>query len=81
MSQMLAVTEPGGVVMLQHLRNEGERQGYDGLHAWNFTARDGRLVVCRPAESWFVDEHLDDVRVVTLEEGDWVTAYLRKLAD
>jgi len=34
--QMLGVARTGGVVYLSHARNEGERQRYEGMHAWNF---------------------------------------------
>jgi SAM-dependent methyltransferase len=42
---MLAVVRPGGFVILRHYENEGEQAGYSGLHSWNFTERDGRLLI------------------------------------
>jgi SAM-dependent methyltransferase len=35
-SNMVGVVRPGGVVILNHGRNEGERTKYGGLHQWNF---------------------------------------------
>jgi SAM-dependent methyltransferase len=33
--EMLGVTRPGGIVRIVTHENEGERQGYEGLHQWN----------------------------------------------
>ena len=33
---MIAVTRPGGFVLLKHLHREGERRDYTMLHSWNF---------------------------------------------
>jgi SAM-dependent methyltransferase len=30
------VVRPGGHVFLEHILNEGAREGYGGLHQWNF---------------------------------------------
>jgi SAM-dependent methyltransferase len=40
-AQMVAVARPGGAVYLSHARNEAERQGYSGMHGWNFDGRSG----------------------------------------
>jgi SAM-dependent methyltransferase len=45
---MLAVVRPGGYIVLNHRRNEGERQHYLGLHQWNFDVRGGDLIVWNP---------------------------------
>lgn len=47
--EMARVTKPGGVVLLQHYPNEAARECYHGLHRWNLSVRDGRLLVSRPA--------------------------------
>jgi SAM-dependent methyltransferase len=46
--QMLAVTRPGGFVVLLHLEKEGERERYLALHKWDFFAEDGRLIIAGP---------------------------------
>jgi SAM-dependent methyltransferase len=56
--QMLDVVRPGGSVVLRHVRNEGERQGYGQLHQWNFDERDGELVVWRGGSETRVGEAL-----------------------
>ena len=38
--QMVAVTRPGGFVVMYHAENEGQREGYNQLHQWNFTCED-----------------------------------------
>lgn len=43
--QMLKVVRVGGVVLFEHGVNEGERQGYQGLHQWNFCVSDDRFVI------------------------------------
>jgi SAM-dependent methyltransferase len=43
--QMVAVTRPGGYVVLFHAENEGQREHYDQLHQWNFTCEDGAFII------------------------------------
>jgi SAM-dependent methyltransferase len=43
--QILLVTKRGCFAVLDHAENEGETQGYQGLHQWNFMVRDGDLIV------------------------------------
>jgi SAM-dependent methyltransferase len=45
--EMVAVVRPGGTVVLDHVQNEGERNGYEQLHQWNFDVADGHLIVWR----------------------------------
>jgi SAM-dependent methyltransferase len=44
-ANMLEVVVPDGVVLLRHLRNEGEHRRYSGLHQWNFDVDEDDLVV------------------------------------
>ncbi len=44
-ANMLALVRPGGVVLLRHGRNEGERRRYSGPHQWNFDAADGDMLI------------------------------------
>jgi hypothetical protein len=41
----VAVTRPGGWVVLYHAENEGQREQYNQLHQWNFTCEDGAFVI------------------------------------
>ena len=47
--EMIRVTKPGGLVVLEISEFEGEKQRYDGLHQWNFvrTSESG-LLLWRP---------------------------------
>jgi SAM-dependent methyltransferase len=46
--QMIAVTKPGGFVVLFHVENEGKNEGYKQLHKWDFTCERGRFLVKGP---------------------------------
>lgn len=43
--QMYRVIRPGGAIFLQHSIDEGQTNGYSGLHQWNFRVEQGRFVV------------------------------------
>lgn len=43
--QMLESLKPDGRVALTHMHNEGERNGYFGIHFWNFEVRGDRLFI------------------------------------
>jgi SAM-dependent methyltransferase len=45
LDNMLTSITPTGRVALTHLRNEGERNGYFGIHFWNIDCRDGRFLI------------------------------------
>jgi SAM-dependent methyltransferase len=39
------VVRPGGHVFLEHILNEGAREGYGGLHQWNFGVEDNSFTI------------------------------------
>ena len=43
--QMLQVTKPGGFVYLWHFANEGEAEGYHGMHQWNFNLKGDDFII------------------------------------
>ncbi len=47
--QMLAVLKPGCSLVTFHQANGGERHQYEPPHRWNFTVRQGRLIVWDPS--------------------------------
>jgi SAM-dependent methyltransferase len=63
--QMLGVIRAGGYVVLRHVRNEAERQGYGQLHQWNFDERDGQLVVWRAGRETKLDDALAGRAVIS----------------
>lgn len=66
--EMLAVTKPGGVAVLEHARNEAEEERYLGLHQWNFAVDDGRFVIWRPGEHFDVARELSGLATVERAE-------------
>jgi SAM-dependent methyltransferase len=56
--EMLAVTKPGGYVLMYHEPNEGQHQDYAGLHQWNLAEREGHFVVWNRSESHDVTKML-----------------------
>ncbi len=43
--QMIAVSRPGGFVVLYHAEKEGQREKYQQLHQWDFACEDGCFVI------------------------------------
>lgn len=43
--QALTCLRIGGILYLNHFRNEAVNEGYRGFHQWNITIEDGRLVI------------------------------------
>jgi SAM-dependent methyltransferase len=79
--QMVAVVKPGCYVVLQHRANEGQVQGYEGLHQWNFCVEDGQFIIwdrwkriavqdhlAGLIESWSCGEGCDNWFVVTMKK-------------
>lgn len=78
--QMLAVTRPGGWVVLYHTENEGRRQSYNQLHRWDFTCDGGRFVIgAHRGRAVDVTRTLADRADVECErEGDAIVTAIRK---
>ena len=75
--QMIKVAKPGCVVLLQHAINEGEHEGYGGLHQWNFCVRDGRFVIWQPDRTIDAHSALEREAGVELYTSDDGSRYLR----
>ena len=45
---MLAVTRPGGFIVLLHEENEGRNELYHALHKWDFACTGGRFTITGP---------------------------------
>ncbi|MGZ4675044.1 MAG: class I SAM-dependent methyltransferase [Acidimicrobiia bacterium] len=80
-TEMLACAKPGGALYLVHHRNEAEREGYRGMHQWNFEAGDSSLVVWRPGTRTDLGAELAGRAVVerTWVDGTWEHVAIRKL--
>lgn len=70
---MLAVTRPGGCVVLRHSENEAVHENYSGFHQWNITEQDGSMVAWRQLErtdlSALASEYAE-VSTWRMSEGD-----------
>lgn len=80
--QMVRVVRPGGVVLLEHRRNEAVSGGYAGLHQWNFDLADGRCLLWRPGCRFDLGAELAgsvtvDVTVERSRNADWVRVVMR----
>ena len=63
--QMVAVTKPGGVALLEHHPNEAEHEGYAGMHQWNMDLVDGEALVWRPGERISITQELSPIASVS----------------
>lgn len=82
LENMLGVVKPAGRVVLWHLRNEGERNNYFGIHFWNIECRDGRFVIWNRETSHDVTALLSDRFDVECwaSDGDRVNCLIRPRA-
>lgn len=56
--QSLAVLKTGGVLYLNHFRNEAENEGYRGFHQFNISESEGNLILWNKEKSINVTEQL-----------------------
>lgn len=77
---MLEVAKKNCFVVLKHGLNEAEQANYQGLHQWNFSLEQGRLVLWRPGARWDLTAELKGrAEVESLWEGNWLVATIRKV--
>lgn len=46
--EMLSVVDNGCYISIQHRKNEGEQENYEGLHQWNITEEKGNMLIWSP---------------------------------
>jgi SAM-dependent methyltransferase len=86
MRQMTRAAKPGAWVVLKHTLDEGEREGYCGLHDWNFNIEGRRFVIWNRETRIYPDEHLTlaeriDPELVDEEGYRWVRVGFRRRTD
>lgn len=91
LTECLAVTRIGGMVLLVHMDCEGEHGHYNGLHKWNITIRDGRLIFYNQKAKYNMSEMLSGFCDVALRRvkspnpmhggRDWIVAEIKKLSE
>ncbi len=77
-ARMLAVTRPGGRLLLIHHPDEAEREAYVGLHQWNFAIRDGRFVIWNRAGVIDVSQALASPHRMVVRPGAMVVIEIEK---
>ena len=79
--EMLAVAKVGGCVVLTHAFNEGQREGYCGLHQWNFDYQNGKFVIWNKQESHVADDiYCAYAHVETYKREGLIRTVLTKLS-
>lgn len=66
--QMLKVVKPQHALVLLHNINVGEKEGYDGLHQWNFCWQDGEFIIWNNDLRISVNKELSGIADVYLDE-------------
>jgi SAM-dependent methyltransferase len=82
--QMLRVAKVGGHVVMRHARNEGETQGYQGLHQWNLSIEGGDYAIWnREAQTSVRAEFGHWTELVHLEKAavPWEVVVIEKRAE
>ena len=78
--QMLDVVCIGGSVLLAHFVDEGKREDYTGLHAWNLREEHGALIIANEQQGIDAGAHFAGRAATTARtKGDLVVAELRRL--
>ncbi len=72
--QMLSVAKTGAPVVLQHARNEAERENYVGFHQWNIDERGGRMILWNRSTTIDVHEALGSGVHLTVEGSETMVA-------
>jgi hypothetical protein len=62
---MTLAVKPRGQVLLHHVVDEAEREGYYGLHQWNFCRRNDDFVIWNRRGHVNVNRELADLAEVT----------------
>jgi SAM-dependent methyltransferase len=78
--EMLAVVKPACCAFLSHSENEAEKQNWEGLHQWNFSAADGEFTVRSRRSRINLTRALNRQGTVTVltERNGWIDVLIRK---
>lgn len=84
--QALRAVKPDRWIVLKHTFDEGEREGYGGLHDWNFTIDEGRFVIWSPSRRIVPQDELElaaEIVAETVEEEGyrWNRVGIRRRPD
>lgn len=70
--EMISVCKPGGKVLLRHEQNEAEREGYQGLHQWNFNLVNEEFVIGSKFGTQLVRPIIQDIWGEQVQFKSWV---------
>lgn len=80
--EMLTVARAGGYLYLEHKVREGQIEGYEGLHQWDFYVEGGQFHIASPRYApvnvSVIFEKTAQTRTVDHQNG-WMTVILRKV--
>jgi SAM-dependent methyltransferase len=89
--EMIGVTKPSGIIAFNVTANEGKRNGYVGLHQWDFTFCDGKVYLSDVfGIKRILDEICEDKAIYSAEvkselinnlPADFIYVVIRKKAD
>ena len=75
--QMVRVVRSGGVVMVEHYRDEHEDR-YQGLKQWTLVPQGGDLVIKNAEHRLSVTDELAQVEIEVVSNPSWLTVILHK---
>ncbi|MBX2964261.1 MAG: methyltransferase domain-containing protein [Cyclobacteriaceae bacterium] len=83
--EMLTTVKVGCYVLLAHIPNEGENEGYHGLHQWNFNVRNGDFIISsKTGEVNFTKKYSSGCvvacSILTKDNVDWLYTSILKLS-
>lgn len=78
--EALRVLKPGGVLYLNHFRNEAENENYRGFHQFNISEENGHLVIWDRRSRYDINDMLHGIADVTVSVTDSgrIVAVIRK---
>ena len=78
--EMLRVAKPNCYVFMEHRPNEGETQGYHGLHQWNFFMKDGDFYIGNIHKTTNISKELAGLAQIecSFNKNNWLITKLRK---
>lgn len=81
--QSLICLRIGGVLYLNHFRNEAVNEGYRGFHQWNIDIRDGRLTIWNEDATTDVAKELQGYATVEthISDAGRMVAVIKKVRD
>jgi SAM-dependent methyltransferase len=80
--QMLGICKLGGKIILQHAKNEAEREDYQGFHQWNLCVENNEFFIWRKEIRYNISKMFKKATDINIEKTneDWVGVIITKKA-